>query len=547
MAFVSIEQKRLLTSIPLAAPNSLVASTFSGPPTSATMTLASVEGLLFVFTSVQLDRFHQALEAGDMEGLQAAQGAIERSVVEVDCEVAGAVHLPCISDSAGVLLITEHGILRPGLLGEQDDLLPTEALQNKPKKVRGEKFIKSLHSLTGCAQVVRSEADPTCMYCLDCSGQLHLICPLTLVLLHTWEKQGIEDFVLLEDEGSSETRLLVLVNEQGQTEETKSLQILALPSLSVCYRLTVSWYCQLVQAPLNPDSPLLVEGASDDVLRPDLVTRLRLRGISEGVPEARLQRLIKRAKFTDALSFAQTFNLEPEPVFMAQAASLVTRLSPWKLEGKQEEDCDSLLKELMTCLGRMNNLDYIIETCVTAALPTIKATRKLLLFARSVIEANVTRVKEDLRLKVSFALHRLETFTLLTSGTLATIEPWLEFCRAEVLDLVESALTQGDVTKALLLWTRHMVECSKGLTLERALAALDKLPESQDMPSMLSWLAQFLPDLLSIMPSSLPHLADWAIKATRQLELSRRKEWPEVLQFCTLLFFNFSTGGCHSC
>ena len=135
MAFVSIEQKRLLTSLPLAAPNSLVASTFSGPPTSATMTLASVEGLLYVFTSVQLDRFHQALEAGDMEGLQAAQGAIERSVAEVDCEVAGALHLPCVGDSAGVLLLTEHGILRPSQHGEQDDLLPKDVLQNQPKKV----------------------------------------------------------------------------------------------------------------------------------------------------------------------------------------------------------------------------------------------------------------------------------------------------------------------------------------------------------------------------------------------------------------------------
>ena len=161
MAFVSIEQRRLLTSLPLAAPNSLVASTFSGPSTSATMTLASVEGLLYIFTSVQLDRFHQALQAGDMEGLQAAQGAIERSVVEVDCEVAGAVHLPCIDDAAGVLLITEHGILRPGLHGEQDDLLPREVLQNQPKKVNVKIIPKKSSYLNwmcpGCAQRVKPD------------------------------------------------------------------------------------------------------------------------------------------------------------------------------------------------------------------------------------------------------------------------------------------------------------------------------------------------------------------------------------------------------
>ena len=135
MAFVSIDQRRLLTSVPLAPPSSLVASTFSGPTTSATMTLASSEGLHYVFTKVQLDKFHQALEEGDVAGLQAAQGSIERNVVEVDCKVAGAAHIPSFDNSLGVVLLTELGILRPSLSGDQDDMLPTEVLQHKPKKV----------------------------------------------------------------------------------------------------------------------------------------------------------------------------------------------------------------------------------------------------------------------------------------------------------------------------------------------------------------------------------------------------------------------------
>ena len=90
--------------------------------------------MLYVFTKVQLDKFHQALEEGDVAGLQAAQGSIERNVVEVDCKVTGAAHLPSF-DSLGVLLLTDLGILRPSLSGDQDDMLPTEVLQHKPKKV----------------------------------------------------------------------------------------------------------------------------------------------------------------------------------------------------------------------------------------------------------------------------------------------------------------------------------------------------------------------------------------------------------------------------
>ena len=41
---------------------------------------------------------------------------------------------------------------------------------------------------------------------------------------------------------------------------------------------------------------MMLEGAMDDVLNPDMVTRMRIRGISEGVLEARLARLLKRNK-----------------------------------------------------------------------------------------------------------------------------------------------------------------------------------------------------------------------------------------------------------
>ena len=42
---------------------------------------------------------------------------------------------------------------------------------------------------------------------------------------------------------------------------------------------------------------MVLEGSSENVLLPDVISRMRVRGICEGVPEARLARLLKRSKF----------------------------------------------------------------------------------------------------------------------------------------------------------------------------------------------------------------------------------------------------------
>ena len=163
MQFVYLSRKKLLTSQPLAPPKSpsidgsfdhfsepqrtFVASTFSGSPASAQMSLVTAEGTIFLFTSVQvgqgllypidtvasfilsiqqfssllqLDRFHSALEAGDLASLVTAQGEISRRVVELDTAgVAAALSLPAWGDQLGLLLATGQGIVRPDLQGGQ--------------------------------------------------------------------------------------------------------------------------------------------------------------------------------------------------------------------------------------------------------------------------------------------------------------------------------------------------------------------------------------------------------------------------------------------
>ena len=50
---------------------------------------------------------------------------------------------------------------------------------------------------------------------------------------------------------------------------------------------------------------------------------------------------------------------------------------------------------------------------------------------------------------------------------------------------------------------------------------LDQLPEWLDIPELLSWLQQFVPDLLELLPSTLTALAGWAATITRRLQAAR--------------------------
>ena len=51
----------------------------------------------------------------------------------------------------------------------------------------------------------------------------------------------------------------------------------------LCFK--VSDFCVPLAAELSQETPMVVEGVNEDVLRPHLVNKLRVRGVTEGVPE----------------------------------------------------------------------------------------------------------------------------------------------------------------------------------------------------------------------------------------------------------------------
>ena len=128
---------------------------------------------------------------------------------------------------------------------------------------------------------------------------------------------------------------------------------------------------------------MFVEGTADDVLRPGQVDKLRVRGITEGVPEVRLDRILRRNKFVEAEKFAESFGLSKEDIYKRKVAWIRERLSPWSTDDRSDDQV--LFDDLKKSLDKIEDIDFVMECCSLAALPSIDMNRQLLVFARQKI------------------------------------------------------------------------------------------------------------------------------------------------------------------
>ena len=251
-----------------------------------------------------------------------------------------------------------------------------------------------------------------CLIVLDKLGIAHAICSITMLKLFSWKPEAgkILDIQALQDEKSPNVKL-IMVTEENKHEDC-FLQICEFPSFQIQYKLKVSPYCRLLDVATDQENPLFVEGSFQDLIENDENTdtsnteenisrhlqMLRIRGICEGNPEARLVRLVGRQKFEEAEKFAKLNNLPLEEVYSSQATFLINRLA--SNSGKVEQT--DIFQKLEEVLGKITDQDFMVQCCLRAKFDDLKMTRKMLLMARKNLGSDVTDVNK--------ALHRLDTF-----------------------------------------------------------------------------------------------------------------------------------------
>jgi hypothetical protein len=277
------------------------------------------------------------------------------------------------------------------------------------------------------------------LICLDAGGRLHLVSPDHMVVVSTWplekndrgttgndgetttESGKVTDLTVLEDEGSDQVQLMLITRDTTSTN--LYLEIRHLTGFQLVFRVAASPFSHLMKAALSQEIPMLLEGEESSGGGAAL-TKLRLRGIAEGVPEVRLARMLRRQRFAEAEAFADTFNLDKEELYQARAGWLLDKLSVWHQQDEEDDVIkmaaeakeEQLFAELTATLGQVKNLEYVVECCCLASLSSLAMTRQLLLFARRQLNNSCGgggEVSQRQLLVLGATLHRLETFMMM--------------------------------------------------------------------------------------------------------------------------------------
>ena len=220
------------------------------------------------FENLNLDFLHSAIMTGDLNSLKSAQSSFvkcEYSLpLDIDCAL---VYMDSLF-STNILVSSTDGLARLEI--QDEEMIISEELESEG--FGGGKLIKLI-----------AGKDRRCLYILDNLGQVHIICTLTLTVLRSFKDVKVTDLVLLEEENSSELQfLLVTQDSSGSYLELRNSR-----TYQVNYRLQVSELCVPLVADLSQDTPMMLEGTADDVMAPENITKLRLRGITEGIPQVK--------------------------------------------------------------------------------------------------------------------------------------------------------------------------------------------------------------------------------------------------------------------
>ncbi len=237
----------------------------------------------------------------------------------------------------------------------------------------------------------------------------------------TTESGKVTDLTVLEDEGSDQVQLMLITRDTTSTN--LYLEIRHLTGFQLVFRVAASPFSHLMKAALSQEIPMLLEGEESSGGGAAL-TKLRLRGIAEGVPEVRLARMLRRQRFAEAEAFADTFNLDKEELYQARAGWLLDKLSVWHQQDEEDDVIkmaaeakeEQLFAELTATLGQVKNLEYVVECCCLASLSSLAMTRQLLLFARRQLNNSCGgggEVSQRQLLVLGATLHRLETFMMM--------------------------------------------------------------------------------------------------------------------------------------
>ncbi|XP_068682913.1 kinetochore-associated protein 1-like isoform X1 [Montipora foliosa] len=377
---------------------------------------------------------------------------------------------------------------------------------------------------------------------LDDKNMLSLWNVASLTMVAFWSFLNVEDFLLLpssniQTPGASrkddDHKLVVLTSANGNA---RYFQVYAFPSMKQMYSLEVSFFSFLAQCPSTQESIYFIEGLCDIQANSETepISCLRIRSLTEALPENRLSRLLHKQKFSEALKFAQQFNLDIELVYKVKANWLLDKVSPWNNNDKGTAEEEFSLSKLKNCFSQIKDDEYVCRCCLQAALSSLEETFDLLSYARKRISLDqdkkegICGMPSHLLTEVLEALDRLATFEMAYGIENFSGTQWQYFVTADLLAELIKCLLSGKVTSAVIIWRRHQTQFIPQFTEGKLESLLGSISQALPSSTIIPWLQDDLvPFVSKVLPQGLRMLAGWLEQRARNMELSEKEGWPQ--------------------
>ncbi|KYN24330.1 Kinetochore-associated protein 1 [Trachymyrmex cornetzi] len=323
---------------------------------------------------------------------------------------------------------------------------------------------------------------------------------------------------------------------------------ISFPSMIASYCISKDDFEQKLEINVSANTHLLkILHASDNLFYIEGITTnnetgitdtFRIKTILESIPEIRLAKLLKKRQFDAAEAFARKSNLSIEPIYCSKAALLIEQLSPWTKSTPNSREIN--VDTLINILNKIQNVQYVIECCSKALISDYIQMRRIYLYARQKIMQNIKikNIDDSLNTNLSIindALYRLETFRMIQdteTDTLlnndASIKEWIRFSQANLLEECTTRLNMGQLKSATLIWTRHLPDFAKRISMQTVQNIFTILSEDVDPSCLWPWLIHFIPTLLSLLPDAINEIMSWSLKKLKYLEISHHTVWPEI-------------------
>nr|XP_012139926.1 PREDICTED: kinetochore-associated protein 1 isoform X3 [Megachile rotundata] len=371
------------------------------------------------------------------------------------------------------------------------------------------------------------------MLCLRKDYILKMVCPQTLLGVNM-NTVPVLDFAVIENNDNSSSQILVLAASDNCNMHT--LHVFSFPEFDEKFRITVPATTYLVEI-MDPcdETILYLEGVNDLEIDAKYIDTVRVKTVSESIPECQLQRLLRKEQFDAAEAFAQKFNLSTEPIYCRKALLLLLQL-----ESQAKKDCGSVqLDMLLNVLDKIENVQYIVECCSKALIPDYKQMRKIHTYARSRVTKNTAKMKTDEHLKLLYLinnmLHKLETFHMIWGYQKDhqyydddIMKEWIKFQHADFVELHKYYINLGEMEIATLIWVRHLPDIIKHISAETVRDIFAIIPENTSPSVLWPWLSHFVPTLLSCIPSAISEIICWGCRKVKSFEKTYYSEWPNI-------------------